>query len=149
MNEKRCPNCKELVSSNSLTCPKCFAQIPRDAVSDINAEQKKKDEKKNKNMRIVMVLATIPALFGLLGLGRIYLDPKDSKGYWFLVAGLVLFLPLIALLFSIFDSGLLTALLFLVALVILSLVYISAAIAIFFDTVFGSVFRIFGYRSPI
>jgi hypothetical protein len=146
MSEKRCPNCKELVPSNSLTCPKCFAQIHRDAVQDIN-ENKKKDEKKNKSMKIAMFLATIPALIGLLGLGRIYLDPKDSRGYWYLVIGLVLFLPLLALLFTIFGSGPLTVILLLIALVILSLVYISAAVAIFFDTVFGSVFRIFNFGS--
>lgn len=92
-------------------------------------------------MSVATFLAIFPAFVGILGLGQIYLDYKDSKGYWFLLAGLILFIPFIILFFMMLDSGVLSAILLFIAAVILLLIYISAAIAAFIETTIGSIFK--------
>jgi len=139
MPQKKCPSCGEYLPSNSLTCPKCYVNIPRDVSTENRKEEKNKD---GKNMRVAMFLSTLPAIIGLLGLGKIYLEPKGRKGYWFLLGGAVLYLPLIALIFTIFNSGLLSAILLTIAVIVLLLVYISATIAVFIETMMGSIFKI-------
>jgi Membrane-bound serine protease (ClpP class) len=141
MNQKKCPNCGEYVPTNSLTCPKCFTSIPRE--TPVKKEDTAKENvPRNKNGTVALLLAVIPAFVGLLGLGRIYLEPKERKGYWFLVAGLLLFLPFLALFFTMLNSGFIVAILLFVVTIIVLLVYISAAIASILDTLFGSVFKI-------
>jgi len=143
MSQKKCPYCGEFIQNNDLKCPKCFKEIPREKAVDTEyLIREEKKEKPKKASSSVVLLATIPAFFGLLGLGLMYSDHKNRSGYWFLVAGLVLFLPMLALLYMITHSGFLSAILLLVALVLLSIIYISAAVAALLETLFGSVFKV-------
>jgi hypothetical protein len=143
MSQRKCPHCGEYIQRNSLTCPRCFREIPREMPAE-RQEQRSDDKKKGfgKVPAAAVFLSVFPAFVGLLGLGMIYLDHKDRKGYWFLAAGLLLFLPFLLLFFLMINSGLFSAILLFLALTILLLIYISAAIAAFIETVFGSVFKI-------
>jgi len=141
MNQKRCPNCGEYVPTNSLTCPKCFTSIPRE--TPVKREKDtKRDVPQDKNGTVALLLAVVPAFVGLLGLGKIYLEPEERRGYWFLVAGLLLFLPFLALFFATLNSDFISAILLFIITIIVLLVYISAAIASILDTLFGSIFKI-------
>ena len=143
MKQRKCPNCGEYVQKNSLTCPKCFGEVPREPPAEMQERSQDEGNKKRSGEvpAAALFLAIFPAFIGLLGLGMIYIDPKDRKGYWFLVAGLLLFLPLLALFFLMLNSGLFSAVLLFVAVVILLLIYISAAISALIETVFGSVLK--------
>lgn len=144
MNQKKCPHCGEYVQRNSLTCPKCFKEIPREMPAEKRAGANGND-KRNRHGKVppaAVFLSVFPVFVGLLGLGMIYLSPKDRKGYWFLVAGLLLFLPFLALFFMMLNSGFFSAVLLFIALMILLLIYVSAAISAFIETVFGSVLKI-------
>ncbi len=98
-----------------------------------------------KSPSISAFLAIFPAFVGILGLGMIYQEPRSSRGYWFLVGGLILFLPFLALFFTMLNSGFFSAILLFIALVIILLIYISAAIAAFVETMFGSIFKVFKF----
>lgn len=147
--DRRCPNCGELVPSLSVTCPRCYSQVPRD---DTVPKEKKEyrsgtgDEgAKGKSLMIATLLAAIPGLFGLLGLGRIYLDYKNEKGWFFLVTGAILFTSLL-LCVDWWDSvSSFTRVLLLLAMVILAIVYISTYLSQLADTYFGSVFKFFRF----
>ncbi|MDR1690821.1 MAG: hypothetical protein LBR42_03115 [Candidatus Methanoplasma sp.] len=143
MTKNRCPNCGEKVESNCLTCPKCFAEIPRSQSRPqeyvINEESERRS---SKIPTVALLLSIIPPFIGLLGLGLIYLHPRDRKGYWFLIIGLLLFLCFLALFFTMLESGFFSAVLLFVGAVIVLLIYISAAIAALLEAVFGSVFKV-------
>jgi hypothetical protein len=89
-----------------------------------------------------VLLALIPPFVGLLGLGLIYLHPKERKGYWFLAAGLLMFLPILALFFLMRESGFFSAVLLFLLLIVILLIYISAAAAALIETILGPVLRI-------
>ncbi|MCL1979196.1 MAG: hypothetical protein FWG60_03460 [Methanomassiliicoccaceae archaeon] len=144
MTQKKCPYCGEYVQKNNLTCPRCFREIPREPTPNVR-ERTADGNKKGLFGKIpaaAVFLAVFPAFIGLLGLGLIYLHPKDKKGYWFLVAGLVLFWGFLALFLKMLNSGFLSAILLFVVLVIFLLIYISAAIGAFIETTFGSIFKV-------
>lgn len=144
MSDRKCPYCGEYVPSNCLTCPKCFKDIPREEKKEqyiINDDHKDRvGVKKDKN--ILLILSTVPALIGVLGLGQIYLDPRQSRGYWFLIAGLILFLTLTVLLRTSLDEGGFTGMVLIGAFILFLLLYISAAVGAFIDAQMGSVFKI-------
>ena len=143
MSTNKCPHCGEYIQKNSLTCQKCFKEIPRDQpMSPEYVIKEDKKERSGKPPTVAVLLAVIPPFFGLLGLGMIYLDHRDKNGYWILAIGLALFLPFLALLYIMSRSGFLSAVLLFIVLVIIFLLYASAAAAAFIETVFGSVFRI-------
>jgi len=142
MKQKRCPYCGEYVQKNSLTCPKCFKEIPREFPESTECAAREDVKKSSgKIPNVAVLLAVIPPFVGLLGLGMIYLHPKSSKGYWFLVAGLLLFLTSLALFYMIRNSGFFSALLLLAAFVIIVLIYISAAVGALLETLFGSALK--------
>jgi len=144
MKQKKCPYCGEYVQKNSLTCPKCFKEIPREFPESTEcATENNMKKRSGKVPSAAVLLAVFPPFVGLLGLGVIYLHPKDGKGYWFLVAGLLLFLTSLALFYMIRNSGFFSALLLFAALVIIVLIYISAAVGALLETVFGSALKIF------
>jgi len=99
MSDRRCPYCNERVPSYSLTCPKCYRDIPRE---EKNTETVKETATSNSvskfvaNRTVILLLAFIPSAFGLMGLGQIY-ERQYKKGLTFLVIGLLLFLTLVAL----------------------------------------------------
>ena len=96
-----CPKCGEPVPSNSLTCPKCYAKMPPEPVkvNDDGTGSRKKTYN-NDNKTLYLILAIIPGLFGILGLGQIVRDYTQKRGYIFLLIGLLLFLTVTGLMLS-------------------------------------------------
>lgn len=88
MADRRCPNCGELVPSNSITCPKCFRKIPKEPEPVRRERETRRPESgTSKSRTITLILSTIPAVVGLLGLGIIYNSPRSKLGYIALVLG--------------------------------------------------------------
>jgi hypothetical protein len=139
------------VDNNSLTCPKCFKEIPRDVPTA--SEPRSEDTRSNPNnagrkinRSVTLVLAVIPALFGLLGLGQIYSNPNNLKGFKLLGLGLIIFIPFAFLFLTLInsDNGILSAFLIFLVDLVLFLVYVGVAAYSFLDAVFGSFLRVFG-----
>ena len=86
-----CPKCGEAVPSNCLTCPKCYAKMPAEPVKKERRQEEQKVGSNGKNDRVRRILSIIPGFFGILGLGHIYMDYRQSKGYIFLLVGLFFF----------------------------------------------------------
>ncbi|HKM09411.1 MAG TPA: zinc ribbon domain-containing protein [Candidatus Methanomethylophilaceae archaeon] len=149
ISERRCPNCNELVPSNSITCPKCYRTVPRDEkVADTGRSTQRADtykiqETSVKNMKIAMLLAIIPGLFGIQGLGLVYLDRKDSRGWIFLLIGAVLFLALVGMASLWNGVGSFTRVVLIFTMIIFGVLYLSSYIAQLAETRFGSVLRLF------
>ena len=101
MADRRCHNCGELVPSNSITCPKCFRKIPMEPEPVKEAQGKRRES--GYSIKLALALAIVPALFGILGLGQIYRNYRDLKGYIFLSAGLLFFVPAVFLVLPIIS----------------------------------------------
>lgn len=105
---RKCPYCGEAVPSYSLNCPKCYKSIPREEFKvneDIRSDNIPNDRAPSVQVfsrRTVMFLALIPAAIGLMGLGQIY-EREYNKGVKFLIAGIILFGSIVALITN-FDS---------------------------------------------
>ena len=142
---RRCPNCGAVVPENSLTCPQCYAEVdrvlPDDPKKTAQEEFREHIERRNKKMPISLALAVIPAFIGLLGLGLIYQDRRDPRGFRYLGTGLVLFLlPILMIL----VLGLFSLLL-IIPIFFLLLMYVLTALASIAETYFGS-FSVFMRR---
>jgi len=134
---RRCPKCGEPVPSNCLTCPKCYAKIPAEPVKTESTRQESSGTGQSaRDPKIALLLTIIPAIFGLLGLGMIYMNSKRTEGYLILAVGLVLFLCGNALLFMPTD--------FIVAIfkTILGVGLLFLYILLFLFTLLGSVLRV-------
>jgi hypothetical protein len=145
MNGRRCPHCGEYVDNNSLTCPKCFKEIPRDIPVSSEPRTQSTDPKSGRsiNKNLTVLLALIPAFFGLLGLGQIYREPRESKGYILLAIGVVIFVPFVLLFMTMIHSGFLSALLIFVMELVLFLIYVGVALYALVDVALGSVLKMF------
>ena len=94
MADRRCPNCGELVPSNSVTCPKCYKKIP--AEPEPRRRERPPEEsagepgRKQPSHRVAFWLDAILGLFGLCGIGHLY--NRDTHGFAFLFGGLFFFL---------------------------------------------------------
>ncbi len=152
-----CPYCGVAVPSNCITCPKCYKSLPRedDGVredgqncgtgSDTVCNKGRSECQFAGNDRIIMlILAIVPAFFGVLGLAQIYRDCKDGKGYFFLLVGLVFFIPSVLLITNVWNTGVFVGVFRIVAYIILTLIYLSTALGSVIDALFGSV-RAFKY----
>ncbi len=136
--KRRCPNCGAVVPENSLTCPQCYAEVerelPDDGHRDTRQEFREHIRKRNKNMTVSLILAIIPAFFGLLGLGLAYQDYRNPRWMKYLGTGLVLFLlPVLIILFLWVLSILL-----IIPILFLLLLYIGTALVSIAETYFGS-----------
>lgn len=152
-----CPECGAVVPKGSLTCPRCYTEVPRDdlersdgAYGDRRYERARDEYKKQLNRRrksygITMILAVVPAFFGLLGLGQIYEDYRDGRGWKFLIGGLVLFAILVGMVSLVSVSGILGAIMMAVPMVLFGGLYICLAIVSVVDAYFGSI-KVFGLR---
>ena len=102
MADRRCPNCGELVPSNSITCPKCFKKIPNDPEPVCNSDTGTgSGPRRDRSRTIMLILSIVPAFVGLLGLGLIYKYPKRKRGYIALLFGLLVFAGAVAATMSI------------------------------------------------
>lgn len=104
MADRRCPYCGELVPSNSVTCPKCYKKIPvePEPVRDRSGGDQKR-QRRGGSRKIAILLSIIPAFVGLLGLGLIYRNPRQKRGYIVLLLGLLFFVAAVFLTFGIFT----------------------------------------------
>ncbi len=143
MSSKRCPNCNELVPSNSVTCPKCYGPVPRDDIPERKTTGSVNREVPKKNMLFATLLAVIPGIFGLQGLGLIYLNHKESKGWYFLIIGAMLFMSMYLCIDWGNSVGSFTKVILVFAVIILAVVYISSYLAQLVETRFGSVLKFF------
>jgi len=145
-----CPNCRAVVPDNSLNCPQCFAEIPRDGwVSE--GEQMKynpsKDEyrenlgKRHKSELAVLILAIAPAFFGILGMGQIYRDRRDKVGWYFFIGGLFLVFAFATLLWMALAGGPIGTILLAIPAFIFLVLYVLAAIVSIVDAMTGSLLR--------
>ena len=149
-----CPNCRAVVPENSINCPQCFTDVPPEGwVSDAEQirytpskeEYRENIEKRHKSHIVVLLFAVIPVFFGILGLGQIYRDRRDTMGWMFLAGGIILDVIIAALIAATFMSGLLAAVLTAVPLILAILLYVITAIASVVDALTGSLIR-FGLR---
>ena len=116
-----CPQCGRAVPDNALTCPNCYAKIPRDrnyAADSGNTGtyyEPPRDRSQiginNKSHQVTVLLSTIPVIAGFLGLGQIYQDPHRAKGYVFLILGLFVFWTMVFMIVTLSGAGLASALL--------------------------------------
>ncbi len=153
---RHCPECGAVVPKGSLTCPRCYTEVPRD---DLEADaaygggyyERPRDEyrnqlrKRRKSHTLAMILAVVPAFFGLLGLGQIYEDYRDGKGWKFLIGGLALFAVLVAIISLVSVSGILGAIMLAVPVLLFGGLYICLAIVSVVDAYLGSI-EVFGLR---
>jgi hypothetical protein len=131
MADRYCPYCGEMVPSTSLTCPKCYKKIPtvepekRSSGGDGGSSKRTGSGTGSgggKSDGVALILAIIPGLFGLLGLGMLYKNYKSRGGLIFLILGIVVFIvaaliltssiPILNILFAI-PFGIIYGLLFL------------------------------------
>ena len=90
---RKCPYCGEEVPTFSVTCPKCYNEIPRE---EEKAQQSRGYSVPNDRVPATrtysktLILAIVPALFGIMGLGQIY-QGRTEKGVKFLIVGLLSF----------------------------------------------------------
>ena len=92
---RKCPYCGEEVPTFSVTCPKCYNEIPRE---EEKAQQSRGYSVPNDRVpatrtyskTLILILAIVPALFGIMGLGQIY-QGRTEKGVKFLIVGLLSF----------------------------------------------------------
>ncbi len=105
MADRRCPFCGELVPSNSITCPKCFRKIPvePEPVRKERRENPKTEQGRRYSKKLALILTLIPGLFGILGLGLIYRNPRQKRGYLALVFGALFFILAVFLTLGVFS----------------------------------------------
>ena len=140
MSDRRCPFCGERVPTFSLNCPRCYRAIPMEnrAKEERNDGYTIIDDDRAPSLhrvdrRMVLILALIPAVFGLFGLGQIY--QKDyRKGFTFMLVG-VSMMALMVSLYTYVGGGL--AFVLIVGLLIL---FIGGYIVQAFDAFVRSLF---------
>lgn len=143
MTLHRCPHCGEYVPSTSKKCPKCYRTVPECSVDRREYGRPATRNTGEKSKTFAFLLALVPGIIGLQGLGLIYLNYRRERGWYFLIVGLILFLSLLACA-SWWDSvGSLTRVLLIFAMIVLALIYISSYLAQLAETRLGSVFRMF------
>lgn len=140
---RRCPYCGEEVPSFSLNCPKCYKDIPRDEYKvkeDIKKGPIPNDRApsiRRIDMRIVIILALIPAAIGLMGIGQMY-EREYRKGLFFLIPGLLMFTALVAL-FTNYGSFGSAAFLAVAGIIFLLILYIGLYAVQAFDAIVRSI----------
>ena len=129
MADRRCPYCGELVPSTSITCPKCYKKIPAEPESVRRESDRPKNESGRRyNRTVAILLSLIPGLFGLLGLGLIYRNPRQKRGYIALVLGLLFFVAAMG-----FTIGVFTVFLAVPCWIVYVLGYLGCLFLVFMD----------------
>ena len=142
---KKCPFCGEPVPSNSLNCPKCYRDIPREEYrieEDIRkgVPNDRAPSIRKINMKVVIILALIPAAIGLMGMGQLY-EREYGKALFFFIPGLLMFIALVALFtnFGSFGAG---AFLAVAGIIFLLILYIGLYAVQAFDAIVRSIIPI-------
>ncbi len=150
--KRRCPNCGAIVPPESLNCPHCYHDVPRTpAETDYGTRDRTREQyddqisKRHKSRTLSLVLATIPALIGLLGLAQIYQDHRDPLGWKILVGGLILYLLMVGTVRLVISTGGLGLLLLIVPIFVLVVMYLLLALFALLLTYSGFV-TLFGRR---
>ncbi len=132
MADRRCPNCGERVPSTNITCPKCYKKIPVEpqTVADEDNKSGNRRNSHNANQKIALLLSLIPGLFGILGLGLIYRNPRKKRGYMALVVGLLVFVAAMLL-----TLGLVTVFLATPLWIIYVLMYLGCLAMVVMDNI--------------
>lgn len=142
---RKCPYCGEPVPTFSVNCPKCYKKIPReDEKQEEDIRGHIPDDKspaiKSVNKTIVLILALIPAAFGIMGMAQMY-EKEYKKGGLFLCVGFPLFLFMMFLIstFGQYGTGAMFLSLGLTILcgVAFAVIYLIQA----FDAIIRSLFR--------
>ena len=129
MADRRCPYCGELVPSTSITCSKCYKKIPAEPEPVRRESDRPKNESGRRyNRTVAILLSLIPGLFGLLGLGLIYRNPRQKRGYVALVLGLLFFVAAMG-----FTIGVLTVFLAVPCWIVYVLGYLGCLFLVFMD----------------
>ncbi len=94
MADRYCPYCGEMVTSTSITCPKCYKKLPNqpEPSGDGGGSGGKTSPSGGKSRSIALLLAIIPGIFGVLGLGLLYNDKSSKPGLMLLAIGLLTFI---------------------------------------------------------
>jgi hypothetical protein len=121
---KRCPHCGELVSGNSLNCPSCFKDIPRDVQKTEDQSRKEVRKETEKNRTFAIILALLFGAFGFMGLGHIYIG-EHKRGLMFLIISLPLMVILALLVSNLGGLSFGGAVLTLGALLIFGIAYVG------------------------
>lgn len=136
MADRRCPYCGELVPSTSITCPKCYKKIPAEPEPVRRESDRPKNESGRRyNRTVAILLSLIPGLFGLLGLGLIYRNPRQKRGYIALVLGLLFFVAAMG-----FTIGVFTVFLAVPCWILYVLGYLGCLFLVFMDNITLKVF---------
>lgn len=136
MADRRCPYCGELVPSTSITCPKCYKKIPAEPEPVRRESDRPKNESGRRyNRTVAILLSLIPGLFGFLGLGLIYRNPRQKRGYVALVLGLLFFVAAMG-----FTIGVLTVFLAVPCWIVYVLGYLGCLFLVFMDNLTLKVF---------
>ena len=136
MADRRCPYCGELVPSTSITCPKCYKKIPAEPEPVRRESDRPKNESGRRyNRTVAILLSLIPGLFGLLGLGLIYRNPRQKRGYIALVLGLLFFVAAMG-----FTIGVFTVFLAVPCWIVYVLGYLGCLFLVFMDNLTLKVF---------
>ena len=136
MADRLCPYCGELVPSTSITCPKCYKKIPAEPEPVRRESDRPKNESGRRyNRTVAILLSLIPGLFGLLGLGLIYRNPRQKRGYIALVLGLLFFVAAMG-----FTIGVFTVFLAVPCWIVYVLGYLGCLFLVFMDNITLKVF---------
>lgn len=87
--------------------------------------------KRGYSLKLALVLGVVPAFFGILGLGQIYRNCRDIRGYLFLGAGLLFFVPAVFLVLPIISVFLAIPL-----FIIYAIIFLVSVADLFLGTVF-------------
>lgn len=137
MAERRCPYCGELVPSTSITCPRCYKKIPVEPdkrADDYRMTGESPKEGRGFSRKLALALNIVPGFFGILGLGQIYRDWRQTRGYVFLALGLLLFWGAALILLNVMP--ILSGVVALPLLIIYVLLYIGAAADLVMNMIF-------------
>ena len=142
---RKCPYCGEAVPSYSLNCPKCYRDLPREEyrVEDDSRRGVPNDRAPSVhrvNMKIVILLALIPAAMGFMGMAQMY-EREYSKGFYFFIPGFLMFIALVYL-FTNFNSFGAGAFLGVAGIIFLLILYIGLYAVQAFDAIVRSIIPI-------
>lgn len=87
-----CPNCGEMVTSDCITCPKCYKKMPEE---NPRGDREASGRPRKPDTRVAFALDIVLGFVGILGVGQLY--QGKTRGAVFTIIGLIFFVPAISL----------------------------------------------------